>query len=199
MLLADPFLKDQIPERPNMIFRSARTLKNILAPNNIQKNKKTETNRHPPQQQQNVAALNVDIGDVSAARLLHTTGTRLDVTPRVKYLLSTKNSTANPLLLFTFECTCKVQYVGRTSQTLRMRLNKHRFNITCGLDKHSVSRHAAATHNGLIKDFTITPIEQIPGDIPNRLNMLNKREVYLIFKMNTMSPYGLDESLENVF
>lgn len=62
-------------------------------------------------------------------------------------------------IVYALECKCGLQYVGRTSRTLREHMNKHRFNITNGYTKHS--HNTLFYHNCDYKKFTITPIEQI--------------------------------------
>lgn len=34
-------------------------------------------------------------------------------------------------VIYVINCTCGLQYVGRTTQPLRMRMNSHRFNTAC--------------------------------------------------------------------
>lgn len=97
------------------------------------------------------------------------------------------------------ECSGELQYVGRTIQTLRMRCNKHRMNIRNGFLNHGVSKHAYTHHNCDPSQFVLTPIEQIPHNVRNRSATLNKREMFWIFKLNTISPIGLTEASEKVF
>lgn len=54
-------------------------------------------------------------------------------------------------------------------------------------------------HNCDPSQFWLTPIEQIPSGIRNRSATLNKREMFWIFKLDTISPVGLNESLEKVY
>lgn len=62
-----------------------------------------------------------------------------------------------------------------------------------------VSKHALAKHNCDFTHFTVTPIEEIGADTQNRMETLTRREMFWIYKMNTLNPYGLNEALENIF
>lgn len=97
------------------------------------------------------------------------------------------------------ECSCGLQYVGRTAQTLRARINKHRSNVGRGFLKRSISRNALTHHDCDFTEFKVTPIEQISIKTQNRLERLSKREMFWIFKMNTISRYGLNEAEESIF
>lgn len=70
-------------------------------------------------------------------------------------------------VIYLLECPCHLQYVGRTYQTLRARMNNHRYNILHGYQKHSVSRHAASHYKCDFTNFSITPIEQIGEEVEN--------------------------------
>lgn len=69
-------------------------------------------------------------------------------------------------------------------------------NVINGYIKHSASRHAVTHHAWL--DFTITPVEQIHKN-RNIAKTLSQREMFWIYQLNTLTPYGLNESLDNVF
>lgn len=85
-------------------------------------------------------------------------------------------------VIHVLECGCKLQYVGRTSQTLRVRMNKHWSNVQKGFMLHSVSRHALSHHNCSFHNFIITPIEQIKEELSNKSKILSRREMYWLYK-----------------
>lgn len=64
---------------------------------------------------------------------------------------------------------------------------------------NSVSKHAASHHNCKFEEFTITPIEQISPNSRNKTDLLCKREMFWIFQLHTLIPYGLNETLEKYF
>lgn len=63
---------------------------------------------------------------------------------------------------------------------------------------HNVSQHACISHNWDYKNCTPS-IEEISSTAPNRINTLNKREMYWIYHLNTLTPYGLNVSSEKVY
>lgn len=79
------------------------------------------------------------------------------------------------------------------------RLNNHHHNITKGFLKHILSRHAFTHHECNIEEFSVMAIEQISENVTNKLDVLAKREICKIFRLNTIIPYGLNENVENVF
>lgn len=58
--------------------------------------------------------------------------------------LITCNSTH---MTYVLECPCHIQYVGRTTRPLLVRIREHITNIKNGYHKHSVSRHFKDCHN----------------------------------------------------
>lgn len=91
-------------------------------------------------------------------------------------------------VIYVIQCKCGLQYVGRTTQTLRMRVNNHRYNVINGYDKHSMSRHASSKHNCNFEDFLITPIEKIADNARNKIDILSKREMYWIYHLHILIP-----------
>lgn len=77
-------------------------------------------------------------------------------------------------------------------------MNKHRHNVSKGFIKHSVSRHALLKHQCDFSKFSVLAIEQIPEGFNNRFGLLQTREMYWIFQLNTLTPLGLNESLETI-
>lgn len=91
-------------------------------------------------------------------------------------------------IIYIISCTCGLQYVGKTSQTLRMCMNSHRYNILNGYSKHSVSRHASVKHNCRIEDFRITTIEQISWQNPCHIGRCSGYiRLTLLYRMVWMS------------
>lgn len=196
LLLSDPYLKEIIPKRPPMIFKRAKTLKNKIAPSNFSRQKSTNnqtrksiTGSYRCQHSKCLCCQTISHGKKSFVSTA--TGESFEIKQNM--------NCGSTYVIYLLECSCKLQYIGRTSQALRARLNNHRHNISRGFQQHSVSRHAAKVHNCKMGDFQITPIEQINKDTQNKIHTLNQREMFWIFKLNSMAPIGLNESLENVF
>lgn len=115
-----------------------------------------------------------------------------------KFFISGHLNCESSHIIYLLECPCHLQYVGRTYQKLRSRVNNYRNNITHGYLKHRVSRHAASHHYCDFTNFTIIPIEHIHKDVEDRKEICNQREMYWICKLNTLTPIGLNKALENV-
>lgn len=106
-------------------------------------------------------------------RLCQNTGMFLRMIPILKkYQINLDCSSTN--VIYVINCTCGLQYVGRTTQPLCMRVNNHRFYIQRGYYKHSVSRHAA-NQGCKIEDFNITPVEQIHKNTRNIIHCPSER------------------------
>lgn len=61
-------------------------------------------------------------------------------------------------VVYVLDCPCGLQYVGRTTQKLRERVNKPRINIRHKAMHHSVSRHY---HGGDPDLLYVIPLEQV--------------------------------------
>lgn len=96
-------------------------------------------------------------------------------------------------------CNCGLQYIGRTTQALRVRVNQQWSNCMRGFTKHSVSHYAATQHSNNFDTFNISVIEQIHIDLPDRFKCLQKCEMFWIYKFNTITPFGLNETLESLY
>lgn len=62
-----------------------------------------------------------------------------------------------------------------------------------------VSKHALTDHGCSFEDFTITPVEQTSHDVRNMMDLLSQREMFWIYQLHTLMPYGLNETLEKIF
>lgn len=182
-----------------MIFRSAKKLKNSLAPSNFNKNSKRQPAKSNPYPSK-----------LGSYKCRHERCKCCNnIAHNVKYVRSNNTGESFPLttrldcnssyVVYMLECSCGLQYIGRTIQTLRARINKHRFNVTNVFFLHSVSTHALSKHGWDFNQFTVTPIQEVSASIQNRTKTLARREMYWIYKWNTLNPYGLNEALENIY
>lgn len=106
---------------------------------------------------------------------------------------------SSEFVIYLLKCPCNLLYVGRTRRTLRKRIGEHRNLIKGGCDKHSVPRHFLLHHNKDFKGLVVMAIESISGNTlteNERFALLCKREAFWIFKLNTLSPNGLNEEIE---
>lgn len=95
-------------------------------------------------------------------------------------------------VIYLIQCDCGLQYVGRTMQRLHCRMNKHRANIRNSFLLQSVSRHLTIHHKDTPNPFKVMPIDWIPPYMSNRFESLRKLEIYWMFQLQTLRPYGLN-------
>lgn len=112
------------------------------------------------------------------------------------FRIRTHITCASNYVIHLLECPCGLQYIGRTTQILRTRINNYKWNVTNGYIKHSVSHHALHLHNCDFTKFCIIPIAQIPTSISGRFQRLRRRENFWIYKLNCLSPDGLNKAIE---
>ena len=100
-------------------------------------------------------------------------------------------------VIYIIRCQCGLTYVGKTSRELRTRISEHRSRIRNGDERSPVAAHfKAAGHN--LNTFRYLGVEKVErsrrgGDIEKKLL---QRETYWIYKLNTMSPNGLNEEFD---
>lgn len=111
-------------------------------------------------------------------------------------------------LVYVMQCFfCKVQYVGETQNTLRTRMNGHRYAIQRGDKSSSLFNHLYEhwTKSDKFKEedihvdaYLVTPIEQISDFDDAMLTKLarQKRETFWIDTLCTMEPNGLNKRRE---
>ncbi|MEE6523917.1 hypothetical protein FKM82_023041 [Ascaphus truei] len=97
-------------------------------------------------------------------------------------------------VIYLIECSCGLQYVGKTIRPLKIRILEHIGNIRRKLTTHSVSNHFLLKHNSDPIGLTFKAIEQVMPHWRggNRHSALIKRESFWMFELNTMSPSGLN-------
>ena len=94
---------------------------------------------------------------------------------------------------------CGVQYVGKTSQTLRSRFNNHRTRLKqlCDLFLYEHFNSDGHTHN----DISIMPIEEVilmPGERLSLAQKLSAREEFWYKELGSVYPYGLNDNVSKV-
>ncbi|XP_041424947.1 uncharacterized protein LOC121395456 isoform X1 [Xenopus laevis] len=107
-------------------------------------------------------------------------------------------------VIYVLECPCKKQYVGMTTQMLKLRIQQHCSSIR-NADKigksdkilSTVASHFKQYHNMNPSNVKFWAIEQIQlgirgGDLEQELL---KRETHWIFKLNSVSPNGINENI----
>lgn len=200
LLKEDPYLNKSITTKPCIIHRRARTLKSVLAPSHFKNKNITNKNDDHP-------TIEIKNGSFkchhSRCKCCLNINDKIDIiqssTTNKMFNIKSHMDCGSSFIIYLIQCKCGLQYVGRTTQTLRMRVNNHRHNVTNGYLKHSLSRHALTKHNCDFRDFSITPIEKIDETVRNKMEILSRREMYWIYQLHTLVPHGLNESLDKVF
>lgn len=92
--------------------------------------------------------------------------------------------------------SCKLQYVGHTTQKLKERIRKHLSDVPYALTRNisAASQHFAAKDSGNINSCSVVAIEKVSlpirgGDIKRKL--LN-RETFWMHQLQSISPLGLN-------
>ena len=95
-------------------------------------------------------------------------------------------TTENLVYLITCK-SCKYQYCGETSTSLRVRLSNHRCTIKNNRN-YPVAKHFNK-ENHSVKDLEIIPIEKIRV---NSKKVRQQREAFWIFELRTLYPEGIN-------
>lgn len=187
ILKKDPFLEKTLSNKPCIIYRRAKSLKNVLAPSQIKLGNKNNEMVHT---MNSIACGSFKCKHIKCKCCLNITNdvSRIQSNSNKKIFSIKDHLDCGSInVIYVISCKCGLQYVGKTSQTLRMCMNNHRHNI-----RYSVSRHAAVRHACKIEDFTITPVEQIHKNNRSIAKTLSQREMFWIYQLNTLTPYGLN-------
>ena len=91
-------------------------------------------------------------------------------------------------LVYLITCRkCNKQYVGQTEQSLRQRMNSHRFSINHNTDT-PVAKHFNQPDHSL-NDLHIVAIDHLPSaDTHSRLN----KETFWIYTLQSLDPHGIN-------
>lgn len=137
-----------------------------------------------------VARKGANAAPISLTKLyLYITSTTTGETFEIKGRINCDSS----YVIYVLMCDCGLQYDGRTSQKWCIRINQHRSNVSRGYLKHSVSHHSAIHHGCNFNHFFFSAIEKNPN------KLLARREMYWIFKFDTLVPNDFNEALEQVY
>ena len=98
---------------------------------------------------------------------------------------------------YVLECECGLQYVGRTTRKLSVRMGEHIRNIKKGFIHHSVSLHFKNKHKkdpSKMKFYAIDKIEQNWRNL--NLREVSWNETEWIFRLDTLKPRGMNVELD---
>lgn len=72
-------------------------------------------------------------------------------------------------------------------------MNKHCANIGNKFLLHGVSKYCTFKHPDICHPITIVPIDHVGPTVQNRFEVLKKKEIFWIYKLKTLQPFGLNE------
>ena len=103
-------------------------------------------------------------------------------------------------VIYLIQCRkCGIQYVGKTSQKLRCRVNNHRNRIKRLCDDYVYDHFTSDGHT--LHDVSIMPIEEVsinPNDKISIPAKLLDREEYWYTEICSIYPYGLNDNVRRV-
>ena len=97
-------------------------------------------------------------------------------------------------VVYVLQCTCNLQYVGRTKRPLMVRIKEHIKNILKGFDKHSVTRHFAEVHHKDPRHLSFWAIDKFkkPWRGAHLVRNISQKESQWIHTLHTLVPDGLN-------
>ena len=194
ILLQDPHLKPILPARPKITYRRAPNLKNKIAPSKLKPTPTTSVTSTL------IPLVGMYQCRKSRCKTCHFVqhGQKNFHTNGKTYPLKDFYNCSSEFVVYGLSCPCGLLYIGRTIRPLRERFGEHRRNIEGGTDPHSVPRHFTMLHQQSTSGLQVWIIEQIDKTLPpaERFKKLCARETYWIYSLDTLSPGGINESIE---
>ncbi|CAJ0966666.1 unnamed protein product [Ranitomeya imitator] len=100
-------------------------------------------------------------------------------------------------VVYLIKCPCGLVYVGETTQTVRDRVAQHKSTIRCNKTHLPLPFHfSAKNHNIAQLRFQVLEQVDIPRRGQNRTKMLQKREAYWIYTLQTLEPKALNRDYD---
>ncbi|XP_077137512.1 uncharacterized protein LOC143803305 [Ranitomeya variabilis] len=100
-------------------------------------------------------------------------------------------------VVYLIKCPCGLAYVGETTQMVRDRVAQHKSTIRCK-KTHLPLPHHFSEQNHSIAQLRFQVLEQVdtPRRGQNRTKMLQKREAFWIYTLQTLEPKGLNRDYD---
>ena len=192
ILKNDRVLGPVLPARPQFIYKIAPSLRDRLAPSVL----------NPPIPRENKLFTFLG-GFYACGRCVSCKHSKTNVKKRKKFLsfATSREYEIKQLItcdtvgvVYMLQCGCGLQYVGRTSRSLHMRVDEHVRNIKKGFINHNVSRHFKLVHPKHPKSLQFWGIERVTNHWRggNLIRQLSKRESYWIHETEVLAPGGLN-------
>ena len=99
---------------------------------------------------------------------------------------------------YIIECPCHLQYVGRTTRPLKVRIREHINRIKTGYDKHYLSRHFKEVHHKDPSGLIFYGIDLVKDNWRggNKTTAISQNETSWIYRLGTLAPYGLNKDID---
>lgn len=122
-----PHLEKIMADRPCVIYRRARTLKNVLAPSRLKKTRTDKIN-HSCGTVPRIGSFRCNKERCKCCSIImHNTSEVQSFTTKKVFQLRNFLDCGSDNVIYVIVCSCGLQYVGKTTQPLRVRMNNHRF------------------------------------------------------------------------
>ncbi|XP_069612068.1 uncharacterized protein [Ranitomeya imitator] len=198
ILCSEPKLKPHISERPSLIARRPKNLKDCLSHSHF-KRQVTRLNRGIR------LTGTFPCGNCSICPFIGSNEMFFSsLSPSLQMAVKTYFNCKSRNLVYALICPCPKTYVGQTTQELKRRIQQHLSTITTakkdlekGKTLSSVASHFLSTHNSQSRGIKIVGLESVQPDIRGgdiTLELL-RRESKWIFNLNSQTPFGLNEDL----
>lgn len=192
ILKTDTTLANILPEKLRLIYRRAPTLRDIIAKNVP----------NPPKRITDLtffqgkgfypckrcyACINTNQNGYKCQKFSSTnTGQEFEI----KDFISCRTEG----VVYALQCSCSLQYIGRTKRPMWKRIREHIQNIRKGYPKHSVSKHFDRYHNRDPRGLQFWAIQKYKAHWrgSHKVRELSKNESKWIFQMGTLEPHGLN-------
>ena len=194
ILLKDMDLVKILPKHPTFIYKKAPGLRNMVA-----------TNVPDPPEKPHTFLDGSSFHYCTRCRSCKKTKRQGKKISKFTSSVTGQEFTIKPLITchskfvtYVLECPCTLQYVGRTTRELKVRINEHVANIIKGYPEHSVSKHFDLYHNrdpSLLKFYGIDRITKHWRGT-DLTKAVSQNETQWIHRLRTMRPLGLNIELD---
>lgn len=193
ILKKDSVLGTVLPSRPKFVYRKPPTLRDILAPSVVD----------PPLTKKENRIFNFLTGLYACGRCPACNSCRRNLKRRKEFTAAATSQnyqikhfkTCNTVgVVYMLECDCGLQYIGRTSRPMGVRIAEHVNNIKRGLITHNVSKHFRICHDRNPRCLKFEGIEKVNPHWRggNFIRQLSQRESMWIHETQVMVPKGLN-------
>ncbi|XP_073481353.1 uncharacterized protein [Aquarana catesbeiana] len=194
IISSDPQLSKVLPRKPTFVYRKARRIRDKIVKN-------------VPDPPKDFSTLFNQKGFFRCKKCKACRSTNQNDRKITSFMSNTKEQAykidklitcCSTHVTYVLECSCGLQYVGRTTRALSVRIGEHVRNIKKGFKHHSVSKHFREVHDRNPQHLKFYGIDRIVRNWRNT-NMkreVSKNETHWIFKLDTMRPQGLNVEID---